>query len=593
MKLKNIYKIGTLALVSVATLCSCNDFLTIYPTDKTVGENFWKTKDQVEQMVSGAYISMMDYSCQERAIIWGSYRSDEMDKREEYSNTNLDNISAANLMPSNGYNSWQSFYSVINRCNIILNHVNDVMESDPQFTQGDCDEVCAEMRALRALCYFYLVRAFRDVPYTTQSYENDEQNMMVAQSTPDSVLNHCIEDLEYAERYILHTGAYGRGDERNRGYITRDAVWAILADIYLWRASMTHSEADYRACVNYADKVIDSKDEYWRTNYGNAALATTDKYHLTRGSLAFGDIFVSSDGGNSLESILEWQYDGEYNSNKGVEQYYYREGESDATSRLMASRIFSTVGNASSDFVYLTTNDYRYWDNVYGVGSTTADQFSIRKFASTSNISYYLTKGTSTVGQNKVNGIMDFSKYNQNWIVYRLTDVMLMKAEALVQLASSDDDEETLRSAYNLVKVINDRSWIAPSQRYPTSSTIDSLTIGSYKTKANMELLVLAERERELCFEGKRWFDLVRYCYRHMDGVNINAKMADQSTWPSLNTNMLKLMTRKFESGGESVIYKMKNEPWLYFPILLSEIKVNSLLKQNPVYEEEETISKN
>ena len=38
---------------------------------------------------------------------------------------------------------------------------------------------------------------------------------------------------------------------------------------------------------------------------------------------------------------------------------------------------------------------------------------------------------------------------------------------------------------------------------------------------------MLNERERELCFEGKRWFDLMRYCYRHMTGVNINQKLAD------------------------------------------------------------------
>jgi hypothetical protein len=56
----------------------------------------------------------------------------------------------------------------------------------------------------------------------------------------------------------------------------------------------------------------------------------------------------------------------------------------------------------------------------------------------------------------------------------------------------------------------------------------------------------------------------------------------------------LELVARKYDSnGGSAVSYKMKSEPYLYWPILLSETKVNSTLKQNPVYQQEETIKKN
>ena len=50
-------------------LSSCSDFLTIYPTDRIVGEDFWKTKADVDQMVDGAYQSMLSYDVQERAIM--------------------------------------------------------------------------------------------------------------------------------------------------------------------------------------------------------------------------------------------------------------------------------------------------------------------------------------------------------------------------------------------------------------------------------------------------------------------------------------------------------------------------------------------
>ena len=161
---------------------------------------------------------------------------------------------------------------------------------------------------------------------------------------------------------------------------------------------------------------------------------------------------------------------------------------------------------------------------------------------------------------------------------------MLMKAEALVQLAASDEDVN-LTKAFNLVQVVNKRSM--------ASSATDTLKVTDFKTVDEMEKLVLAERERELCFEGKRWFDLVRYCYRHMEGVNIKKKMTESTSWPALYSPMLKLVTRKYEGGGDAVTYKMKSEPFLYFPIQRSEIKVNKLLEQNPVYFDKETTSKN
>ena len=111
-----------MAALALTTLGSCNDFLTIYPTDRIVGDDFWKTKKDVDQMVDGCYLSMLDYSIMERAIMWGAYRSDELLKLADHNDNTLDNISAVNLLPTNRYNSWSAFYKVINNCNIVLNH---------------------------------------------------------------------------------------------------------------------------------------------------------------------------------------------------------------------------------------------------------------------------------------------------------------------------------------------------------------------------------------------------------------------------------------------------------------------------------------
>ena len=92
-KINKIIRSAAIATVGVLSLCSCNDFLTITPSDKTVLKDYWKTKDDVDQMVNGAYYKMLSGSIIERFIMWGDYRSDELQKYQSINNSTLDNIS--------------------------------------------------------------------------------------------------------------------------------------------------------------------------------------------------------------------------------------------------------------------------------------------------------------------------------------------------------------------------------------------------------------------------------------------------------------------------------------------------------------------
>lgn len=553
-------------------LTSCVDTI-ILPYDKTVDEDYWKTKDDVTQMVAGAYESMTSSNVIQRLIVWGDFRSDELTAVTSISNstyTALSEIEAVNIQSTNTYATWAGLYSVINNCNIVLQKAGGVMSIDPSYTEGDYKSDCSQMLALRSLCYFYLVRAFRDVPYSTTAYMNSSQEMELPQLSPDSVLQGCINDLVEAEQNALDPSAYSNW--KRVGYINREAIDAILADIYLWRASVKHSAADYQKCVEYCDKVIESKKKNHTVGAGQV---DEQEYPLAEGTQAFQDIFCTQ---NAEESIFELQYDGNNNKNTAILQMYYKYGSNTSTTGYM--KVPAVLGENSTVYVNnnnAITSDYRMKDNVYAAGTGGGD-YSVRKMVAESSV----TSGDpSSKTENRQTG-RSYDNYKQNYIFYRLSDVMLMKAEALTALADADADIQ-LRQAFNLVQAVNTRSLYNKG---------DSLKWAYYNTQDKMETLVLNERLRELSFEGKRWYDLMRYNYRHITPADYS------KTFYQLNQEgyefqknyqaMLDLVTRKYESGGSAAASKMRSELYLYMPINNSDIKVNRNLHQNPAYSDDD-----
>jgi hypothetical protein len=141
-----------------------------------------------------------------------------------------------------------------------------------------------------------------------------------------------------------------------------------------------------------------------------------------------------------------------------------------------------------------------------------------------------------------------------HWIFYRLSDLLLIKAEALVER----DQEGDRDAAFNMVDIVNKRA----------NNLKQSLKISDYINSKNaMANLVMDERRREFMFEGKRWYDLVRRSRR------------DGNT-----TYLVSAVKSKYEQNANAIAIKMADPNIIYFPYAKNEMKVNPLLEQNPAY---------
>ena len=556
--LSNIYKKTVLATAVAfgALMSSCTDYLTIIPADVVVEENFWQTKDQVNGMLATSYLKLLSNDAVTKAIVWGEMRSDNMTYPPSY-NTDIKNIVEANIIDENGYCNWGIYYEAINYANLVLEDAPKVVESDPDFSEGDLDVVMGEMYAMRALCHFYLVRTFRDIPLALKSAKNDAEIPDYVQVKPLVALDSIMADLDRAENMVMKSGAFST-EQQNLGRITKNAVLAIKADVNLWRAAFATYydepgvDAYYDECIEDCDAIIANMDNALEEdNKGKPALEKFP-YNLiqNRGeakelssshkSTAYDEIFGSK---NSSESIFELQVQGDNIKNGAFNGVY---------------RVYGTEGNPGLAVVpqgFVTGNyeedDLRAYSftNLKSFNQTTTDNQN-------TCIVKYAAKASPATSFRKSD------EWDANWIVYRRTDVLLMKAEAMV--ARSTSGEEDFRKAFDIVKAINTRS------RIDSTDIKNPLKVEKYLDKEASLELIRKERLLELSYEGKRWFDLVRLALKEK------------------KTDKIKFVADKLGGGAAVVKTKMSTIDGLFMPIHINELRYNKNLKQNPAYGEKE-----
>lgn len=560
--MRKIYKTaGFLLLAATQTVVSgCSDFLSIEPQNEIVLERYWTEEKDVNSVLNSCYAHLETADCINRMVVWGELRSDNMTNGSG-TNYALQQIMKENILETNNFTNWQCFYQVINDCNTVLYYAPGVNAIDPNFTDSELRATMAEATALRSLCYFYLIRTFRDVPYVTKPSNDDSQDFRIEATPFNDVLDYLIADMESIKDDAVRS--YGEESVENTSRITRWSCYALLADLYLWKG-------DWQKCIDYCDLVINEKirqyEEAYEKNPTTLTMELYGKYPLISESAGSNNNYAGNTyteifgDGNSFESIFELNFlNNQTVKNSTVASFY-------GASSNLAGQIGVTDFVARSP--YTDTNDLfkksdcRYLENM----RESSSKFYITKYV---NQSLSFRTSTTTGAAPSVAQDPRASDF-ANWIIYRLTDVMLMKAEAEVEMAGdvpegatpTPEQLATYQDVFDIVMAV----WRRANNK--RTSTTDLLKFDDYATSRKaMEDLVLDERQRELMFEGKRWYDLVRLSRR--DGEN---------------DRLVKKVLPKFQENTSAIRIKLSTADVLYWPYNREEIKQNPKLVQNPAY---------
>ena len=220
--------------------------------------------------------------------------------------------------------------------------------------------------------------------------------------------------------------------------------------------------------------------------------------------------------GNSKESIFEVQYS---EANKETNPIY--------------DRLVPISGSPRADFF-----DW-VWEELFLPSDVRIanDDFG--------PVSKYLLMDTEGKGLRR-----DFSQKDANYIYYRYADILLMKAEALAELNNFSESQELI----NEVAI-----------RAGAPSVFLEQSIAEFRPA------ILTERAREFAFEGKRWFDLLRF--------------AKRNSWENKNLLINILLSKASEEKRPILRGRILDPNGFYLPIPEADILYNDKLDQNPYYD--------
>ena len=620
--IKNNIKLFAAVAATAMGVSSCS--LDMLPLNDVVLENFWTDKTDVESVVASCYYGMREGAYISNMIVWGEGRSDNVDVGADIPAA-LNSIMVGSLKTTNGYCDWSAMYNVINRCNTVLYYAPQVADKDPNYTPSDLNITIAECKFLRAYSYLTLIKTFKNVPFSFEPSIDDSEEYRIPQTSFEDILDVLISDIESCKDYAPRKYSDAAF---NTGKVTRAAMYALLAEMYLWKASDYRLAADqkseyYRRCIEACDWVLNFKiqqyvtkdtngvditgavDDVW-TIFGYPLLSEKKFLNTIYNNELVPYGFYSNFGEcGSFESIFEVPYmyaSSLFNNGSVAEMYGYIAKKGGVKRNLRAAQTLMTsipTGSTYSDAneLFSVRTDMRtlmsfYWEegNSFEICKYVVSPVTCSSYTGSGNIQEAAyDKNKRLLWSPRSEGL-----HTESWIIYRLPEIMLFRAEAEIELAALIDENAVPTSgvltyrdgaslgsasdlyadAYNLITAVYLRS----NPGAVTSSRLNASApqLNQFNGREAFEKYLMNERRREFLFEGKRYYDLVRQARREGNTEKFTSAIS-----------------KKFTGGTSALTMKMKMMDFMYMPILKSQMQVNPYLVQNPAYADEEETVKN
>lgn len=457
----------TLLTIMVFSLGSCKKYLEQTPVNQIADFQFYQSKYDVDAAMAGMYSAFQlmmvgESSFNDRQHYWGDFRSDNFDRFISYANTYQNEIAFNAITPDNPYADWSKLYTVIARANNNIKYIPTVPAKDNSLTADMVNANLAQSYAMRAMCYFWIIRLWGDAPVWLDPYEDVSVDPQRERTPVATILNDVIiKDLTTA--YNLTT----KGQTASIFYINEAEICANLADVYMWKK-------DYTNAILWINNLFKAK------NAKGALYAGTSDANLEP-TATWKNIFTQPTTSNETIWSINWNYTangcscmilGPANNNKGIQ-----------LDPLLWASYFLPQTTATH------TTDIR--------PKQTLDVFAVSNPAQ-NNRDRFVKYVQSPANPTGASTAADLAIYNAVTInpylpMYRLSDIYLLYAEAL-------NGNNDLPNALKYLNYIRKRATL------PEYVATDP----AVNTKTAMENTILQERQWELIGEGKRWFDLVR-----------------------------------------------------------------------------------
>ena len=458
--------------------------------------------------------------------------------------------------------SWQNLFKSISRANVALRAVNTLNEAAyPQKKQR-----LGELKFLRAHSYFTMKLLYKNIPiFDENATEEDILKVSNDLSNEDS-WNKIAADFQYAIDNLPSQAETGRTNKL--------AAQAYLAKLRLYQAyqqDASHkvtaiSQARLQEVVNLTQAVISSGKYSLHNDIANNFLPETEngsesvfaiQFTINDGTTA--GRMTYEDGLNYPHGAPQYGCCGFHASSQNLVNAHttdasglpnfsgFNNSIADLSTATVDPRLDHTVGIDGHPYKYDNTKPFsNSWVRDPGVYGS----FHTMRFQQLATSSSYFKLGP-------------FMGTAKNYEIIRYDDVLLMQAEAYIELGQQD-------KALPLINQIRNRAAASTAKLKKADGTfaskykIEPYTTAGW-TQAYARTALQWERRLEFATEGARFFDLVRW------GVAepvLNAYInVEKSRRPYL-------ATAKFTAGRDE-----------YLPIPQSEITfTNGLYKQNPGY---------